>query len=584
MSSDRSIPTQAATDLPTFTILVEGEDIGGLHGVLGLVVSKAVNTIPKARLLLADGDVASGDFELSSGDLFLPGKEVEIRGGYHNVEDTLFRGIIIRHGIRADEGRNPFLQIDMRDVAVRMTVGRKNRYFEAVKDSEIIEELVAAYGLEKEVEETGVEHREMVQYYTTDWDFMISRAEVNSRLIFVDDGKITVREPDLQKEPLLNLALGHNVIAFEAEMDARDQYPKTTSKTWDYTGQEVIEEEAEDPGLSEQGNLSGQDLSAVVELDHWLQQHGGRVEDRELKAWSDSRMLKSRMAKVRGRVKITGFSDIRPGDMIRLEEFGERFNGPAFVSSVNHHQSKDSAWYTEIGFGLDPEWFINRFEDIVARQASGLLPPIHGLQVGVVTNIDEDPDGEDRIKVRLPVVDPQHEGIWARMAAVDAGENRGWVFRPEIEDEVIVGFINDDPRDAVILGMLHSSSKPSPIPAEEENGEKGLVTRSGLKLMFDDEKRSVVVETPNGNRWVLSDEDGHIEVGDENGNKLKLDQSGISIESAGDLTLKASGDVVIEGTHITGSASASFKADGGSGAELTSNGQTVVKGSLVSIN
>ncbi len=584
MSPRRTIPTQAATDLPTFTVLVEGEDIGSLYGIMGIMVTKSVNRIPKAKLILADGNVAEGDFEISSNDVFVPGKEVEIKGGYHNIEDTIFKGIIIKHSIKADENRNPVLQIDMRDKAVKMTIGRKNKYFENVIDSDVMEVLINGYDLEYDVEATTVEHGEMVQYYTTDWDFMIARAEVNGKLVFVDDGKISIKKPDLHQDPILNLAYGDNVISFEAGMDARDQYAITSSKSWNYTEQEIIEEEGEDPDFSEQGNFSTQNLADVIGLDSWLQQHSGKVVDTELKAWSDSKMLKSRLAKVKGRVKITGFSNIKPGDVIRLERFGERFNGIAFVSSINHYKSSDSAWHTDIDFGLDQEWFINKYDDIVARQASGLVPSIHGLQIGVVTNIHEDPDGEDRIKVRLPVIDPQDAGVWARMVSLDAGDDRGAVFRPEIGDEVIVGCINDDPRDPVILGMVHSSNKPSPIPAEDVNNQKGFVTRNKLKLLFDDDKNSVTVETPNGNKWVLSDDESAVHIEDENGNKFGLNSDGISIESSGDLHLKATGDIVIEGTNISGSANASFKADGGAGAELTSNGQTVVKGSLVTIN
>lgn len=36
-------------------------------------------------------------------------------------------------------------------------------------------------------------------------------------------------------------------------------------------------------------------------------------------------------------------------------------------------------------------------------------------------------------------------------------------FLPEVEDEVIVGFLNDDPRDPIIQGMVHSSVKAVPI-------------------------------------------------------------------------------------------------------------------------
>ena len=64
----------------------------------------------------------------------------------------------------------------------------------------------------------------MVQHHVTDWDFLVSRAEVNGKLVFVDDGKITVKAPDLSADPILELAYGHNVHDFEAGMDARDQF------------------------------------------------------------------------------------------------------------------------------------------------------------------------------------------------------------------------------------------------------------------------------------------------------------------------------------------------------------------------
>ncbi|MEX0930000.1 MAG: type VI secretion system tip protein VgrG [Balneolales bacterium] len=584
MSKSRNIPTQAATDLPTFSIFVDGEELGAQFGILGITVSKTVNRIPKAQLIVGDGNVALGDFLNSSSDQFVPGREVEIKGGYHNLESTVFKGVITGHSIRANENKNPVLKIDLRDAAVKMTRGRKNRYFEEVTDSDLFEAILSEYGLPAEVETTGVLHQEMVQYYTTDWDFLVSRAEMNSCLVFADDGTVTVKKPDVKFDPVLNLAFGRNVISFEAGVDARDQLDTVESRSWNYATQELIAEEGDPPGMEEHGSFVISELAGVSGPERYLQQHSGRVDDAELKAWSDSKVLKNHLAKVQGRVKITGFSDIRPGDHIHLEGFGNRFNGPAFVSSVHQQKTSETAWYTDIEFGLDRQWFINRYEDIAARQASGMLPPIHGLQIGVVTNISGDPDGENRVKVRLPVIDPQGEGVWARMAAPDAGNGRGIVFRPEIDDEVIVGCINDDPRDPIVLGMVHSSAKPSPIAAEEDNNLKGIVSRSELKLLLDDDKKSIVIETPGGNRWTMSDDEGAILIEDQNGNKVSMTGDGITLESAGDLNLKASGDVLIEGNNVSGSATAAFKAEGGSGAELTSNGQTVVKGSLVAIN
>ena len=44
--------------------------------------------------------------------------------------------------------------------------------------------------------------------------------------------------------------------------------------------------------------------------------------------------------------------------------------------------------------------------------------------------------------------------IWARMIFEDAGNNRGKIFWPEKDDEVIIGFLNSDPRNPIVLGSL----------------------------------------------------------------------------------------------------------------------------------
>ena len=215
---------------------------------------------------------------------------------------------------------------------------------------------------------------------------------------------------------------------------------------------------------------------------------------------------------------------------------------------------------------------------------SGIIPSISGLHIGVVSQLESDPDGEDRILVQIPIINNEEEGIWARIATLDAGENRGSFFRPEIGDEVIIGFINDDPNDAVILGMLNSSAKPAPLTASDDNNEKGFVTRSEMKMIFNDDKISYTLETPKGKKLILNEDEDVIKIEDEHSNVLTLNKDGISMESGKDIKIKAKGDVKIEGVNVSVKASAQFKAEGSSGSELKSGAVTVVKGSQVKIN
>jgi uncharacterized protein involved in type VI secretion and phage assembly len=176
------------------------------------------------------------------------------------------------------------------------------------------------------------------------------------------------------------------------------------------------------------------------------------------------------------------------------------------------------------------------------------------------------------------------EGVWARVATLDAGNDRGSFFLPEIDDEVIVGFLADDPRNPVVLGMVHSSAHPAPLVASDDNPEKGFVTRSGMRLVWNDEKVVATIETPGGNSVTLNDDDGSVTLTDGNDNKLMLDGDGVTIESPGKLVIRADGDVEIEGLNVTITASAQLKGEGGAGAELSSSATTTVKGSIVMVN
>ncbi|MBN1480891.1 type VI secretion system tip protein VgrG [candidate division KSB1 bacterium] len=582
MSDERIVPTPAPADLPTVKILIDGQEMNREYNLLSITTLKAVNKIPSALITLMDGDAALEDFPLSNSDDFVPGKEIEVKAGYHANDSTIFKGILVRHALRVRNETPSMLVIECKDPAVRMTTVRKNAYFDGPKDSDIIEEILSAYDVESDVEQTAVEHQEMLQYYASDWDFIVSRAEVNGKLVLVDDGKVSVKAPDTSQEPVLNLLYGSSILELEAEMDARHHYSSITSKSWDFASQEMIEESSDTPNFGEQGNLGAQDLSAVTGEAGFVLQHSGQINDQEIKAWADAKMLRGHLAKIIGRVKCQGFGDIKPGHMLALGGVGERFNGSAFVTAVRHKITQKN-WETDIQFGLSEKWFTRQVE-IMDEPAAGLLAAVHGLQIGVVSQLQEDPDGEHRILVKMPVVDPAHDGIWARVSTLDAGNNRGSFFRPEIGDEVILGFINDDPRDPIVLGMLNSSAKPAPLEASDDNHEKGFVTRSGIKMIFNDEESSFTLETPNGNTIKVSDDEGSIVLQDENNNIMTLNSDGMTLESGADITIKASGNIALEGTDVEIKAGGQFKAEGSSGAELSTGATAVVKGSLVQIN
>ncbi|MEB3357915.1 MAG: type VI secretion system tip protein VgrG [Synechococcales bacterium] len=590
--TSRIIPRNSLYDIATFTLLSNGKDITHDYAVLSLSVNREVNRVPSARLVLQDGSAASETFAASEGDDLIPGKELEIALGYDGNDRTVFKGVIIKHGLKVSPNGDSVLILDCKDVAVGLTIGRHSRYFKDVKDSEAIATILKDYSrLTPTLQTTRVKHREIVQYYSTDWDFILSRAEMNGQIVLVEDGTVNVREPTTGGSPSVTLTYGSNILELETEMDARHQYKAVNAQAWDYDTQALLNASGKEPSLSDHGNLSAKNLARVTGVEKVDLRHGGLLNTNELQEWANAQMLKSRLGKIRGRIKTKGYSDTKPDSVIKLAGMGSRFNGLAYVSGVRH-ELNGGIWRTHLQVGLDPQWFYKE-EGVVEQPASGLLPGVSGLQIGLAVKLEEDPLKSDRVLVKSPIVDDQtNDGVWARVATLDAGNKRGSFFRPEIGDEVVLGFINDDPRHPVILGMLNSSNHPAAVVAKDTNHEKGFITRSGMKVFFDDEKKVMTLETPAGNKVVLSDEDKSIVLTDQHSNTVTLNSSGIELKSSKDIVLEATGKVTIkatqdaslEGMNVNVKANSQFKAQGNAGAEVSTSAIAVLKGSLVQIN
>jgi Rhs element Vgr protein len=575
VSNDTTIPTPATPDVCTVAVLIDGSEIPGTFHLLSVSITQELNRIPSAVLHLMDGDAASATFEASNAGYFVPGKKIEIQLGYRSQNDSVFKGIIIKHSIKIRKSAS-LLVVECRNEAVKMTCGVKSRYYTDKLDSDIMEEILDLYGLQKEVTATKPDLKEVVQYESTDWDFLLCRAEANGHVVHVGDDKVVIAPPDTSSGAVVKVNYGSTILELDAEIDSRWQRKGIKANSWNPTDQELMETEASEPSTTNNGNLSPSTLADVIGGEADTIRHGGKLSQPELQAWADGRLLKERLAKVRGRVRFQGFGGVLPGKIIEVSGIGERFEGKFYVSGVRHTVANGN-WETDVQFGLNPEIF-SATHNLRPLPAAGLLPGVSGLQIGVVTVLESDPDGEDRIKVRLPLVSVSEEGIWARIATLDAGRERGTFFRPEIGDEVVVGFLGDDPRCPVVLGMCHSSAKPAPEPAMDTNHHKGYVSREKMKLTFNDEKKIILFETPGGNRLTLSEEKKGIIIEDQNGNKITLDDSGIKVESVKDLMMKATKDMTTEGMKITLNAQTGFKASGSATAEL-SGASTTIKGS-----
>lgn len=594
-----SSPVVAKSDLITATVLVGGQKLPDVYQVSQIQVQRQVNRIPWAKITLLDGDRSKENFEISESSTFLPGAEVDIRAGYHSDESSIFKGIVVRHGIRIHGDGNSFLTVLCFDKAVKMTMVRKSAYFLNKSSKEIIQDLIGAYGLTADVGGAGEPIKEIIQYNATDWDFVVSRAEATGRVVTVEDGAVAAKAPDFSADSGLLLKYGESIMEAEAEIDARSQLSSVTSKSWDFSGQAVQTGDSSEPTVNDQGNLKGSTLAGAMCGDSYAMITSAPVTSSDLTAWANAQLLKSRMARIRGKVMFPGSAKPKPGQIVKVDGLGSRFNGKAFISGVTHNVG-EGEWTTEAEFGLSPRWFAEEQADIEAPSAGGLLPSIHGLQIGKVKKIYEDPDGQTRIQVDIPMIAHSGDGVWARIASPYATKNAGIFFMPEVGDEVILSFVNNDPSFPMIIGSLYSSQKTSPFTPDEKNTNKAIVTNSQLKITMDDVKKIIQISTPGGHVVTLSDDQKTITIVDSNSNKMEMGSGGISISSPKDISIKATGqiqmqaqtsisikattDLSLQGLNVTAQAQMALKAQGQAQAELSASGQTTVRGALVMIN
>jgi Rhs element Vgr protein len=584
------------------TILVDGSALDDYFPVQSIEITHEINKLSSAEITIIYEQTEGGGFSIADNSKLAPGSKIEIKVAYGSGSETsAFKGIIMKQRLQMQSASAFQAVISCKHSAIDMTMDVSGREFYKKKDSDIMKELVqaSANSLTCTVDSTSIEMEYLPKPEgTSDWDFMLTRAEFNGFIVTLDGDKVVIGKPALSGAAILRIAFGESIIKFNAEVNTENQPTSVTASAWDMKKQQLIEVQSAEPSLA--GPLKKAiDMYKEQREEIFALKSSTPLTQDELQAWADGRLLRMRLAAFKGNVSIIGNADVKPGTSIELASVGSSYDGNVFVSSVKHSIA-DGQWTTDIKFGLEDRSITEKM-NFAAKPADGQVPPVYGLQVATVKKLFDDPDSEFRILLDLPSKTSGQDGVWARVAGLHATNNAGSVFFPEVKDEVIIGYLQSNPRFPVVLGSLYSNGRPSPNPVKDDNNYiKSIVTKSQLKITFDDEKKVITIATPGGNTIVFNDDSKSVEIKDQNSNTIKMTSDGINLTSNKDITLKATGnitldatgklnltskqDVAIEGMNINGTAKVGFTAKGNATAEISASGQTTVKGGMVMIN
>lgn len=598
-----NIPLGQSYDTVRFTITIGGNKISDRYPVMSISVESGINKIPSADIVLLDGDPASRDFPISDSDDFFPGSKIVISAVYdRGAETVLFSGIVQKHSIKADSGSNPTISVNCKHEAIKMTFNETDSGTFDKDDTEdkIIQKIFSEkYQLQGNIIALP-KARQVQQHASSDWDFVISRCDVYGLHLTFDSKGYTIKRPKLTGGSVLQVDYGISMLSFSAELDVDKQASSITGTSWNTQSQKNLTAKAKEPAMTQQISNNLQEVLQKVKTSPITLSASTPMAQEVLQAWVDGQMVRTRMSLIKGQTSFQGTAIVTAGSIITLTGVGERFSGDFYVSSLTHNIS-DGNWVTSVEFGAESPEPLSRRANISSTPANGQIPAVHGLQTAKVQSISNDPDGLFRAKVLLQTTGETQQGLWARMSTLYATKNNGAFFFPEKDDEVVIGFIDSDPRHPIVLGSVYSDGRNAAItPPDDKNYVKQLTTNSNLKLSFDDQHKEIQVITPGNNSVKLSDKDQSILITDQNGNTFKMSPDGIEISSCKDIKMSAKGEIKInadqsisieattdlecKGLDVSVSANAELKVQGQATAELSATGQTTVKGAIVMIN
>jgi uncharacterized protein involved in type VI secretion and phage assembly len=185
-----------------------------------------------------------------------------------------------------------------------------------------------------------------------------------------------------------------------------------------------------------------------------------------------------------------------------------------------------------------------------------------GAQIGLVTAV-RDPEGLGRVQVRLTGPDADGTALmWARTVVPFAGNNRGAFLIPDVSDEVLVVFIAGDPRWPVVLGGMWNGRDTPPESLDGERVDRWSLTgTNGTRIAIVEEaegRESVEIETPSGVSARLTDAGGGALTLEAAGSTVRLDASGVAIDTGGKVSVHAGSVEVAAGEVRVNAAFAQF--------------------------
>lgn len=331
-----------------------------------------------------------------------------------------------------------------------------------------------------------------VQYKETAWQFISRLAGKHGEWLYYDGQKLVLGAP---KGKRIKLVYGEQLSRFALHMQLKPG--KFQVKAFDYVSNEVLTSEvvhskinAGHNELGEYALLKGEQLfggKAVTWHNQFVRSKKQVVDVVSLRA----------ACQISDVVQLNGFSDLpgfQPGDTVSVKMEGAK--NPADRSLGN---------YTILSIEHSWDGMGNYSNEFVAVPSTVKVPPVKPMtepycemqSAVVVDNDDEAKLG--RVQVRFRWMEDNDTSPWLRVVCPYAGSGKGMFMLPEKGEEVIVSFAGGKATRPYVVGTVYNGGAKADF-GQADNNIKAIKTKSGIKIIMDDNEGSVLMEDKNGNQ------------------------------------------------------------------------------------
>ena len=496
--------------------------------LVSLHIEKEVNQIPFAEIRLATGNFADRKYAFFDEAGFKIGQVLEIKIRYEETggEDlSLYKGIITGQGFEIQEGL-PIMVIEVKDPAFRLIDSVNTQLFNKKNDKQMIDVVLSKQGLTLKKASAGLSKYTFDQYVkkqNSDWIFVNERIGANGLVAIWDNGALSALSLT-ETTGTLSIDVGiDDILDISMQQDASQLNQEVQVDYWNLKQNklETVKKKMPNP------------LSKEVKASNALYTMLGITEKAEAESLLQHFETQQTLNSMSGTIELVGNGSLQLMQKVTLKNFPTSMNGSYPITKVVH-SVRFGTWRSSLGIGntgigLESPQLI---EQICANQLTD-------IQTATALKWEKDPENLGRIPVKILGI--SKDKYWAFPAQVAAGAKQSSYLLPEEGEQVMVGFMHGSYSQGVILTSIYSGSSKPPAPFKlDAKTPVGFVSAKGLKLIFDDEKKTIESSTSSSNSVLLNDSSG-IEI------KSKKD---LKTSSSSKTEIKASATVNVKGATI----------------------------------